>query len=93
MIQFFPAPFDNGESLDVWIQGERIGEEWVFRDASPMPMDSADICSCILGSDPNETRIRASTSIGSSQFYCRDKIESKPFFYLCEYSRSFSYKK
>lgn len=63
---FFLADLiSNGVTIDVWIQGEKITGGLIFRDGSPFPTEFDTFCPLGLGSDPNETRVRAH---GSSAF-------------------------
>lgn len=62
---FFADPISNGVTIDVWIQGEKITGGLIFHDGSPFPTKFDTFCPLGLGSDPNETRVRAH---GSSAF-------------------------
>nr|XP_022311390.1 uncharacterized protein LOC111116695 [Crassostrea virginica] len=74
----------NGVAIDVWIQSEKVGNEWKFHDGSPMPMDTDDVCPRSLHDVPYENRIRVR---GSTSFRCMDQKEVMQYYFLCEYYR------
>lgn len=81
---FLAATVGNGVKIDVWIQSEKIGNEWKFQDGSPMPMETDDVCIRSLTDVPYENRIRVQ---GITDFKCIDQQETRQYNYLCEYHR------
>uniref|UniRef100_K1QEB5 C-type lectin domain-containing protein n=1 Tax=Magallana gigas TaxID=29159 RepID=K1QEB5_MAGGI len=68
-------PIANGSTIDVWIQGTKVGNDWFFHDGSKMPEDFDAICPLALDNNVNETHLRVH---GSSTFPCWDMVPTLP---------------
>lgn len=68
----------NNAEIQVWVQGEKIRDQWQFDDGTPIPT----VCPISEGTDPNEIYIRA---IGPTDFLCHDAPSSHLHHYSCEY--------
>lgn len=64
----------------MWVQGEKIGNQWLFDDGTPIP----NYCPIIMGTEPAEIHLRAN---GSASFICIDAYNSNKYHYTCEYHR------
>lgn len=84
---FFTVPIASGVDIDVWIQGEKTADGFIFHDETPFPADFNTFCPLGLGGYPTETRVRAH---GYSTFECWDRGQDVPFSYLCEYYLRFT---
>lgn len=83
------APIANGSkiSLDVWIQGKKVENEWFFHDGSKMTEYLNAICQPILDDDVNKNYLQV---FGSSTFYCKNMHLTRENSFLCEYYRQFT---
>lgn len=68
----------NNTVIHVWVQGEKIGGQWLFDDGTPIP----EYCRFSMSNGLKEVHMRA---FGSSSFACGDNSHSSPFNYSCEY--------
>eukprot|EP00105_Crassostrea_gigas_P002472 XP_011415016.1 PREDICTED: uncharacterized protein LOC105319257 [Crassostrea gigas] len=80
-------PIANGSTIDVWIQGTKVGNDWFFHDGSKMPEDFDAICPLALDNNVNETHLRVH---GSSTFPCWDMVPTRRYSFLCEQYRQFT---
>lgn len=81
------VPIANGSKIDVWIQGTKVGDEWLFNDGAQMSTDFNAICPLILSSTISEIHLRAH---GSTTFSCLDMIPSVEYSFMCEHYRQFT---
>eukprot|EP00105_Crassostrea_gigas_P005211 XP_011418727.2 PREDICTED: uncharacterized protein LOC105321934 [Crassostrea gigas] len=76
----YVVPIANNTLTQVWVQGEKTGQEWQFHDGSPMP----GFCPISTSNGPTEIRLRAR---GTTSFTCYDAPETSTYHYLCEHYR------
>ncbi|XP_052695677.1 uncharacterized protein LOC128174082 [Crassostrea angulata] len=78
----YHVPIANNASLQVWVQGEKVGGQWQFDDGTLIP----GFCPIEMSNNPGEVHFRAR---GSTSFNCTDALNNDEFHYSCEYRRLF----
>ncbi|XP_052692703.1 uncharacterized protein LOC128170978 [Crassostrea angulata] len=76
----YHVPIANSETIQVWVQGKKVGGLWQFDDGTPIP----DVCPIGMSNQPGEVHYRA---YGSTSFNCADAPNSDLYNYTCAYHR------
>lgn len=74
------AKIANNSEIQVWVQGEKIGGQWLFDDGSPIP----GFCRISASNGSPEIHLRAK---GTKTFICADNWYGAIHHYSCEYHR------
>lgn len=77
---YLSAKIANNSEIQVWVQGEKIGGQWLFDDGSPIP----GFCRISASNGSSEIHLRA---IGTKTFFCADNWYGALHHYSCEYHR------
>nr|XP_019924468.2 uncharacterized protein LOC105332398 [Crassostrea gigas] len=80
LFEDYHVPIADGALIEVWIQGEKTGDQWRFDDGTLIP----HVCPLVTENKPDEIHLRAR---GRTGFDCRDAEESVLYHYTCEYQR------
>eukprot|EP00105_Crassostrea_gigas_P040753 XP_019924901.1 PREDICTED: uncharacterized protein LOC109619399 [Crassostrea gigas] len=80
IFKHYVVPIANNTVTQVWVQGEKVGQQWQFHDGSPMP----DFCPISMSNSSSEIRLRA---YGTTSFTCVDNTDNSKYYYVCEHYR------
>ncbi|XP_052693542.1 uncharacterized protein LOC128171792 [Crassostrea angulata] len=74
----YHGPIAKNVEIEVWVQGEKVGEQWQFDDGTPIP----NICPIRMGDNADQVHMRAKSS---NSFKCSDAENARLCNYSCEY--------
>lgn len=75
---FFSVRIAKNNKIEVWVQGELDGVQWLFDDKTPIP----DICPLNLGDTGAQEHMRTRSS---SSCQCSHAEDARLCKYSCEY--------
>lgn len=70
----------NNSFIHVWVQGKKVGGQWLFDDGTPIP----DVCPISMSNGPTEVPFRARINTSVT---CIDDVNDAQHHYSCQYRR------
>lgn len=70
----------NSTLIQVWVQGEKGGGQWLFDDGTPIP----DVCPISIINGPTEVHFRARINTSVT---CIDDVNEAQDHFSCQYRR------